>query len=372
MKIAVATAAGIEAVTKRELNKIGIADAPAINGRIVFDGDLHDIARCNGYLTTASRVYILLASFKARNFDELFDGAESIEWEKFISERGRILIDVKLYESKLHAVSATRAIVKKAMVKRLQKFYKTERLSETDERYRIEVSIFKDYAQICLDTSGESLHRRGYRTMVGEAQLKETVAAALIDLSVWKPDRPFADLFCGTGTIAIECALKAKKVAPILMRSFDFCEHKYFDGKVFEAVKREAAAQVVENPATPIFASDIDENQLRLCTRHAKAAGVFDMIKIQKADVGEFSSTLKRGIVISNPPYGERLSERDDIEKLYKKLGGVAVANPDWCFYTLTNVTDFERLFGRRADKKRKIFNGRIECCYYSHLAMLI
>ena len=369
MRIQVATASGIEAVTKRELNKLGISDAPAINGRICFDGDFMTVARLNMFLSTASRVYIELATFKADTFDTLFDGVEAIRWESFISRRGKLMIDVKLVESKLHAVTAARAIVKKAIAKRLTRIYHLDQLEECAERYRIEVSILRDNAVIALDTTGDGLHRRGYRVLVGEAQLKENVAAALIDLSVWNKDRPFADLFCGTGTIAIEAALKAKGIAPGIMRKFDFLEYEKFDTDIWDKVRAEAAEKIDHNCKTPIFASDIDEKQLKLCKEHAKRAGVDDLIKISLADMRDFKSDLLRGVAISNPPYGERLSDRTGIEKLYKDLGKVAENNPDWCFYTLTDVTDFESLFGRKADKKRKIYNGRIQCFYYTHLA---
>ena len=369
MRISVACASGIEAVTKRELNKLGIADAPAINGRIGFDGDFMTVARLNMFLSTASRVYIELATFKADNFDALFDGVENIRWEDYISRRGKLMIDVKLIESKLHAVTAARAIVKKAIAKRLTKIYRTDELEESAERYRVEVSILRDNAVIALDTTGDGLHRRGYRVLVGEAQLKENVAAALIDLSVWNKERPFADLFCGTGTIAIEAALKAKGIAPGIMRKFDFLEYEKFDTDIWNEVRAEAAEKIDYNCKTPIFASDIDEKQLKLCKEHAKRAGVDDIVKISLADMRDFKSELNRGVAISNPPYGERLSDRSGIEKLYKDLGKVAENNPDWCFYTLTDVTDFEQLFGRKADKKRKIYNGRIQCFYYTHLS---
>jgi len=371
MKISVACASGIEAVTKRELFKLGVADAPAINGRITFDGDYMTVARLNMFLSTASRVYIILGEFKARSFDQLFDGVENIPFENYISRRGKLMIDVKLNESNIHAVSAARAIVKKAIAKRLTAIYHTDELEESAERYRLEVSILRDNAVIALDTTGDGLHKRGYRVLVGEAQLKENVASALIDLSVWNKDRPFADLFCGTGTIAIEAALKAKGIAPGMMRKFDFLDYEKFDLDLWDEVRAEAADRIDYDCKTPVFASDIDENQLKLCKEHAKRAGVDDIIRISLADMRDFVSPLKRGVIISNPPYGERLSDRSGIEKLYKDLGRVAENNPDWCFYTLTDVTDFENLFGRTADKKRKIYNGRIQCFYYTHLSHL-
>ncbi len=373
MIITVSAAAGLEAVTKRELFDLRITkdNVPAINGRISFEGDLKTIADCNINLSTAGRVYIKLAEFKAPDFDSVFDGVSAIPWENYLSADCKLFFDIKLFESKLHALTAVQSVAKKAIVKRLCKAYKLSSLPESGERYKIEISVHKDFATVSLDTSGEGLHKRGYRTLAGEAQIKETLAAALIDLSVWNKDRPFADIFCGTGTIAIEAARKAAGIAPGLQREFDFTFHKYFDKKIFEQSRAEAMAKRVEKVTTPIFASDIDEKQLSLCRRHAKVAGVADFLKISCADMADFNSDLKRGVVISNPPYGERLSERADIERLYSLLGKVARRNSDWCFYTLTPVTDFERLFGRKADKKRKVYNGRIECFYYTHLSHL-
>ena len=372
MIITVSAASGLEAVTKRELQKKGIIDfdPPAINGRISFEGDMKKLAECNVLLSTAGRVFIKLAEFRCSDFDMLFDGVESIEWENYLSSDCALMFDIKLSDSKLHALTAVQSVAKKAIFKRLMRAYKTSVFSESGARYLIEISIRKDFAVISLNTSGDGLHKRGYRTLVGEAQIKETLAAALIDLSVWNDARPFADIFCGTGTIAIEAALKAKNVAPGLKRKFDFTFHKYYDEKSFEETLENAKKVIKDDKdCPPIFASDIDESQLKLAKKHARAAGVENLIKISNADMCDFYSDLKRGVVISNPPYGERLEDRKNIEKLYSLLGKTARKNPDWCFYTLTPVTDFERLFGRKADKKRKVYNGRIECFYYTHLA---
>lgn len=371
MIISVSTASGLEAVAKRELIKYGVASGslPALNGRISFEGDAKSLAECNMLLGSVGRVYVKLAEFACNDFDTLFDGVSSVEWEKYIAENGRLLFDVKLTDSKLHALTAVQAVAKKAILNRLSKKYKTKIFPENGTRYKIEISIRRDYAVVSLDTSGDGLNKRGYRTLVGEAQLKETLASALIDLSVWNEERPFADIFCGTGTIAIEAARKAAGIAPGLYRDFDFRHHLYYDEKAFDAVKTAAQKRVNLGVKTVVLASDIDENQLRLCHKHARKAGVGDILKISLADMSGFNSDLKRGVVISNPPYGERISDRTDIEKLYSLLGRVARRNPDWCFYTLTPVTDFERLFGKKANKKRKLYNGNIECFYYAHLS---
>ena len=369
MKIVVSSASGIEAVTKRELNRLGVFDAPSINGRIAFEGDSELLYKCNLFLSTASKVYVELGSFHCASFDDLYDNLKEIDFENYISEDGRVVVEAKLVSSAPHAVSATQSVAKKAIADRLLTAYRAKTLTESGERYIVEISITKDHCSVCLNTSGEGLHRRGYRTLVGEAQLKETLASALIELSVWNPERPFADIFCGTGTIAIEAALKAKNIPCGMYRDFDFFHHKNADKKLFDEIKSAAISRISPKTPNKIIAGDIDENQLKLLKKHAKSAGVGDDIEIKLADMKDFKSELTRGVVISNPPYGERLSDRRGIERLYRELGKVAANNPDWCFYTLTPVDDFERLFGVRAGKKRKLYNGRIECFYYAHLS---
>jgi len=365
MRICVSCASGVEAVTKRELYKLGYGDVPAINGRLYFDGDYEDLARCNLFLRTANRVYLLLGEFKACNFDQLFDGISAIEWEKYVNSLGKIDVVAKCVNSNIHAVSVTQSITKKAICKRLMPSGGI--LAETQERYRIEVAILKDYVTVLLDASGSGLHRRGYRGLVGEAPLKETLASAIIDLTVWNESRPFADLFCGSGTFAIEACMKALQIPPGINRDFDFLHWKKFDSLPFESIKKQAISNVKQLPIR-LSAFDIDENQLKLARKHAKLAGVADYIHFQRCDMREFSSTKKYGVIVSNPPYGERLSDRPEIEKLMRDYGKVYKSLDDWCAYTLTPVTDFERLFGKKADKKRKLYNGPIECNLYCML----
>ena len=364
--VSVSSAAGIEGVTKRELLGLGIENAPAYNGRLNFKADLKKIAECNLYLRTANRVYIVLASFKAENFDELFDGTYDIEWTDFIPYDGKIIVSGKCVASKLMAYSACQSVVKKAICAKLLK--KFPNLPETGERYKIEVSVFKDFVTISLDTSGEGLHRRGYREIVGEAPLKETVAAALIDLTVWKPSKPFADVFCGSGTLPIEAALIAANIPAGLNRTFDFLKWKNFNTEFFSELKNKAKSEIIEKPDVDIYGCDIDEKQISLAKIHAFKAGVGHLIRFEKNDMRNFSPSRKYGVLIDNPPYGERLSERKEIIKLYRVFGKVYAQNPSWSCYVLTSVEDFPRLFNRKADKTRKLYNGKLECGYYSFL----
>lgn len=370
MEICVTSASGIEAVTKRELYKIiGKEDLSAINGRIKFEGDESDVAKCNLNLRTGNRVEIVLGGFKAETFDDLFDGVKSIPFEEYIDRDGKIIVNAKSVQSKLFAYSAIQSVSKKAICERLCKKYGVNELNESGARYKIEVAALKDYVTVTLDTSGDGLHRRGYRGLVGEAPLKETLAAALVELSVWNKTRPFADLFCGTGTIPIEACMIALNIPAGLNRSFDFQNWKRFDKKIFDRAAEEAKANIVTDADLRIGGFDIDDKQLKLARKHAELAGVDKYIHFQRADMRDFSSRFSHGVIISNPPYGERLSDRKEVEKLYRDYGKKVASLDDWCAYTLTPVDDFERLFGKKADKKRKIYNGKIECCYYSHLA---
>lgn len=371
MEICVTSASGIEAVTKRELYKIiGKEDLSAINGRIKFEGDESDVVKCNLNLRTGNRVEIVLGGFKAETFDDLFDGVKSIPFEEYIDRDGKIIVSAKSVQSKLFAYSAIQSVSKKAICERLCKKYGVNELNESGARYKIEVAALKDYVTVTLDTSGDGLHRRGYRGLVGEAPLKETLAAALVELSVWNKTRPFADLFCGTGTIPIEACMIALNIPAGLNRSFDFQNWKRFDKKIFDRAAEEAKANIVTDADLRISGFDIDDKQLKLARKHAELAGVDKYIHFQRADMRDFSSRFSHGVIISNPPYGERLSDRKEVEKLYRDYGKKVASLVDWCAYTLTPVDDFERLFGKKADKKRKIYNGKIECCYYSHLAL--
>lgn len=369
MELCVTSASGVEAVTKRELYKLtGKEDLSAINGRIRFDGDFSLVSKLNLYLRTANRVEIILGEFKADDFDSLFDGLMEIPFEDFIPENGKIVVLAKCVLSKIFAISATQSVGKKAICARLCGKYGVNSLPEDGERYKIEISVFKDFATVTLDTSGEGLHRRGYRGLVGEAPLKETLAAALIDLSVWKSDRPFADVFCGSGTIPIEACLKALGVAVGKNRDFDFLHWRTFDKKIFDEMRLEAVENEKKDVELRISGFDADDGQLRLARKHAALAGVDKYIHFQRADMRDFSSRFSHGVMISNPPYGERLMERREIEKLYRDFGTMTKKLDEWSVYVLTSVGDFERLYGKKCDKKRKLYNGKLECNYYAML----
>ncbi len=351
---------------------MGFEKAPADNGRIEVEGDWLDIARLNVSLRSGERVLILLKKFPAATFDELYEGIYSIPWEEWLTVDSKILMDGKSVQSTLAAIKAAGGVAKKAIIARLASKIRSGRktFSETGARSVVGVSIFKDEATITLDTSGEGLHKRGYRSLAYTAPLKETLAAALIDSTFYNPERdmekPFADLFCGSGTLPIEAAMKARNLASGLNRSFDF-ERWACAPNVLEKAKEEARDKENRGAKPVIFASDISKEAISIAKYHAKRAGVEDCIRFSVNDARKFTCDLKYGVLLSNPPYGERLSDEREVRLLMKDLGRVYRSLPEWNAYLLTSLPDFERYFGKRADKKKKLFNANLICGFYSY-----
>ncbi len=365
MKISVSAPSGLEGVTKRELYKLLKVDAKSINGRLSFEGDIFSVALCNLHLRTASRVFIEIGAFKTKTFDELFDGIKGLDFETYIHKNGKIEVYGSAIESKLSATTACASVIKKAICTRLENHYKTT-LNESGERYKIEFVIRRDFITVCLDTSGDGLHKRGYRKLVGEAPLKENVASSLIDLSFWKGDKPLVDVFCGSGTILIEACLMARNIPAGLNRDFDFLHYKNFDTSFFEKLKQEAISNINDGKNLKLIGFDIDERQLKLARIHAKNAGVLENIHFQQGDMRNFTSRFLSGVIITNPPYGERLLDINKVTKLYKDFGKMFDALSGWECHVLTPVTNFERTINRTANKKRKIYSGKLPCVYYS------
>ena len=373
MKLLIPVASGLEQITKRQLFSLGYERAPADNGRIEIEGSWQDIARLNVQLRSGERVLIVLSRFQATTFDELYEGIYAIPWENWLDVDSRILMDGKSVQSTLAAVKASGGVAKKAIIRRLSDKIRTGRktFAETGARSIVGVSIFKDEVTITLDTSGDGLHKRGYRSLAYSAPLKETLAAALIDSTFYNPDRdpekPFADLFCGSGTLPIEAALKGLHIAPGLQRTFDFQSWACAPKEVLALAKEEAKAQETRNAPLQIFASDINPEAISIAKYHAKRAGVEKYIRFSVADARAFTSSLKYGVLLSNPPYGERLSEEKEVRDLMRGLGKTFRALPDWNAYILTSLPEFERYFGKTADKKKKLFNANLTCGFYSY-----
>ena len=361
LELSVTSASGIEAVTKRELEGLGYAPGGATYGRISFEGDYRDMARANVMLRTANRVFINIARFHAETFDELFDGIKNIPWQSIIPKNARIIVNAKSFKSKLYALSSIQKITKKAIVTAMGSLF------ESGGTYTIEVVVNEDDVLVALDTSGTALHKRGYRTYVGEAPLRETLASAIILLSIWKWDRPFVDPFCGSGTLPIEAALIATNTAPGLNRNFAF-ENFIKAPEVITSVKEEARDNIVLDRDLRISGFDINKDAISLALRHARNAGVDSKIHLQVADMRTLSSRFSHGVIVTNPPYGERLLGEKELQTLYRDFGKVYRSLDDWSAYVITSYDNFERYFGARADKTRKLYNSELECKLYRYL----
>ncbi len=373
MKLLVPVASGLEQITKRQLFSLGFEKAPADNGRIEIEGDWEDIARLNLSLRSGERVLILLAKFTAKTFDELYEGIYAIPWENWLGIDYKILMDGKSVQSTLAAIKVSGGVVKKAVIRRLSDKIKTGRktFSETGARAIVGFSIFKDEVTVTLDTSGEGLHKRGYRSLAYTAPLKETLAAALIDSTFYNPDRdeekPFADLFCGSGTLPIEAAIKGLGIAPNIRRDFDFTQWDCTPKGILESAKEEARAKEKRDRKLQIFASDINPEAISIAKYHAKRAGVEKYIRFSIADARKFTTAQKHGVLLSNPPYGERLSDEKQVQALMRDFGKTFRSLPDWNAYILTSLPEFERYFGKTADKKKKLYNANLVCGFYSY-----
>lgn len=366
LKIEVAVASGIEAVTKRELLRLGYDPSGANFGRITFDGTYADVLRANVFLRTANRVRIVLGEFEAKTFDELFDGISRIDWKNILAYDAKIIVNAKSIKSDLFALSATQSVAKKAIVNAMTNAYH-KKLEENGAEYNIEVAITENIARITLDTTGEGLHKRGYRTYLGDAPIRETLASAMILLSVWNPDRPLIDPFCGSGTIPIEAALVGLNIAPGIKRNFA-CESFSNAPNVRGAVQNEAESLIRADRTLKISGFDINPEAIKLAMKHAARAGVQDKIHFQTMDMRNVSSHLSHGVIITNPPYGERLMTEAELKTLYADFGKMTSKLDEWCVYAISSYKAFEKYYGKRADKVRKLYNSELECNFYSYL----
>ncbi|OPY69481.1 MAG: Ribosomal RNA large subunit methyltransferase K [Syntrophorhabdaceae bacterium PtaU1.Bin034] len=372
-KLIAATTFGIEAIVAEELRSLGYRDLTVENGRVSFEGNARDIAACNIRLRTADRVMIKMAEFKATDFEELFQGTRKVGWEDFIPVHGKMHVVGKSHKSALFSVPDCQSIVKKAIVEAMKRRYRQARFEETGPVYKVEVALLNDTATLTLDTSGPGLHKRGYRVEKGEAPIRETLAAALVKLSRWQPGREFADPFCGSGTIAIEAALIGRNQAPGINRTFVSEDWPHIGQGIWKEAREEArsAAAINEVPFR-ILASDVDGSVLKIARENAGRAGVSEVVSFQKQEIGEFRSRKKYGCMVCNPPYGERTGgQTGDVEKIYRVMGEVYSRLDAWSLFTLTSHPFFEKAFGRKADRKRKLYNGNILCHLYQYFGAL-
>ncbi len=367
IKITVTSASGVEAVTKRELFRLGFGNPPSINGAMTFEGTLYDIALLNMFLRTADRVYLNIKEFTAYSFDELFEEVKKIPWKDYFEKDACVLINGKSVKSKLFALSAMQSVIKKAICENLCSAYKVNSLSETGNKYKLEFFVYKDKVSLLLNTSGQGLHKRGYRSLVGKAPIKETLASAILQIAGVNAYRPFYDPFCGSGTLVLEGARMALNIASGINRTFDYQNFSFIDGSFYKTVLEKAKDEQDLSKKIEFCGSDIDENAISLCNYHAKQAGIKDKVKFKVLDVKYFTSDKENGIIVTNPPYGERLSEGKEAIKLYRAFGDAYRTLNKWSAFIITASNQFESSFRKKADKTRKLYNSNIECRLYEY-----
>ena len=360
-KLCVPCLLGLEGPIADELKRLDMKNVSSENGRVYFTGGAAEIARANICLRIGERVLIEVGRFDAVTFDELFEKTKALPWEQFIPKDGAFPVKGYSLNSKLFSVSDCQKIIKKAMASRLGKVYGIEWFAENGALYQVQFSIMKDRVSLCIDTSGAGLHKRGYRPAHNAAPLKETMAAALVKLARYNGKGDFCDPFCGSGTIAIEAALIAKNRAPGADRGFTAMTWAELPRRVWEDERERAAAKEFHGDYH-IFASDIDAKAVELAKENALRAGVLDSISFEVADALRFARKTERGVIVTNPPYGERIMEKQQAEELYRGFGKAYLASENWQLYLLSSHTEFERCFGKTADKKRKLYNGMIKC----------
>ena len=356
---------GLEGLVGDEVRRLGLEDVQVENGRVLCRGTGADLPRLNLNLRCGERVLLRLAECSARSFEALFQGAAAVPWEDFVPRDGQFPVKGHALDSQLHSVPDCQKIVKKAAAERLGRVYGLSRLPETGAKYQIQFAIMKDRCTLYLDTTGPGLHKRGYRAVGVEAPLRETLAAAMVILSRYRGKDPFRDPFCGSGTIAIEAALIAKNRAPGLERSFDAQKWRWLDGKYWLSAAGEAMDREFDGKYD-IWGGDIDPKAVRIARENAVKAGVEDIVRFDEADVKKFRCQGEYGQIVTNPPYGERLLEKEGAEALYRVFGEVYHrVPPKWRVLVITSHPEFERFFGRKAEKKRKLYNGMIKCDLY-------
>lgn len=366
-QVIAATTFGLEAVVADEVKKLGFTNVTVENGKVMFPTDEAGICRANLWLRAADRIRIRVAQFKATSFEQLFEETKALPWGDWLPKDAEFPVEGKSVKSTLFSVSDCQAIVKKAIVESMKRKYKVSWFEENGSLFRIEVALLKDVATITLDSSGTGLHRRGYKPLVGEAPLRETMAAGLILLSRWQPDTALIDPFCGSGTIPIEAALIGMNIAPGINREFACEDWPWIPKEVWRDARREAHDLANYDQELFIIGSDINDQVLKVARQNAAEAFVDDKIHFQTLPLSSLSSKKKYGKIICNPPYGERIGERDEVAALYREMGRVFSKLDTWSFYILTSYPDFEKLFGKPATKKRKFYNGNIRVDYYQY-----
>jgi 23S rRNA (guanine2445-N2)-methyltransferase / 23S rRNA (guanine2069-N7)-methyltransferase len=369
LKLIAACAFGLEAILKRELIALGYPDVHVIQpGRVRFTGEFADICKTNLWLRTGDRVMIEILRFVADDFDALFETVKSFDWSQYLPPDAAFPVDAKTRKSKLTSLPAIQRTVKKAIVESLKAYHSTEALPETGPLFRIEVTLLEDSAAVAIDTTGPSLHKRGYRKLSASAPLKESLAAALIDLSVWNPERLLVDPFCGSGTIPIEAALIGLNLAPGLNREFSSSTWPRIPDSLWQQARDEARSSAALDRELSIIGTDLDPKAIELARFHSKQAGVESQIHFQQKRFQDLRNKRPFGCIVTNPPYGERLANQDAVRAIYESIPAVMQRLPTWSLFLITNFPNFEKTIGKKAERRRKLYNGRIECTYYQFL----
>lgn len=361
---------GLEAVLKKEIIDLGYDITESVDGRITFAGDSDAVCRANICLRTAERILIKVGSFHAETFEDLYQGVKALPWEEFIPERGKFWVKkASSVKSKLFSPSDIQSIVKKAIVERLKQSYHTDWFKEDAESYPIRVFLMKDEVTVALDTTGDSLHKRGYRKLESKAPIAENLAAALIMLTPWHADRILIDPFCGSGTIPIEAAMMAANIAPGMNRKFTAEDWKHIiTPQNWQDVRDEARDEIITDIDTDIQGYDLDPEMVEIARINAKKAGVDHMIHFQARDIADLSHRKKYGFIITNPPYGERIGEQNELPALYKTIGQRYKELDAWSMYLITGLEQAEKYLGLKATKNRKIYNGMIKTYFYQFM----
>lgn len=366
-EIIIPTLFGLEAMVSRELYRLGYDTTRVENGRVTFMGDYDAVCRANIWLRCGERVLIKAGEFKAETADELYEGVKAIEWERFIDRNDAFPVKGRTTRSVLASDRASQTIIKKAVADRLGSEYGISWLPEDGATYQIQFTIIDNTATLMIDTTGAALHKRGYRAKSNLAPLRETLAAAMVMISFWKFEQPLLDPFCGSGTIPIEAAMFKRNIAPGIRRGFAFEQFPQINASDVAGIREEALSEIHRDVKPEIYASDIDPAAVELTRENASKAGVGEFITASVADARKIHIEKPRGSIITNPPYGERLSDVKECAELYKQIGKTFSRLDKWSYYILTSHDDFEREFGRRADKRRKLYNGMLRCCLYQY-----
>ena len=358
---------GLEGVLGDEARRLGFGNVAVTDGRVAFDGDFTDLARANIQLRTAERVQIILGTFSAHSFEDLFQGVKAIQWENFIGKKDAFPVKGWSLNSKLHSVPDCQSIIKKAVVTRLSQVYHQSWFEETGSLHQIQFSIMKDMVTVMLDTSGPGLHKRGYRRNSNLAPIKETLAAGIVQLSRLRKDANVIDPFCGSGTFLIEAALVAMNIAPGINRRFDCERWGVIPQSVWKEARQEALSTIDKQARFHGFGYDIDDAAVELTMDNAKKAGVSPRIRVEKRDIRSFATDLESAVIYCNPPYGERMLEVKEAREIYHTMGKVFEHRKYLKYYIISPDEDFERIFGRKADKRRKLYNGMLKCQLYMY-----